>query len=271
MSLAVVRKTTQDTAVLFVLLTGAVILFEVLVVCAVGEMTGEFATVWLQKPIFKGLLRTLLGSDIVGNITPTVLVTIGFGHPVLYALTWAFLLAVCTRVTVGELDWGTADLLLTLPVSRTKVYTSVSVVWLVAGVPISAAPLAGVWIGEMLAPLPIVAVADAVFEVFADVIDQIDAIGGLTMGGDPFARRRGHAIAVVLGVLIASLFLNFLAQYWSAVDRIAFMSLLHYYRPLPVVRAETLPTADIGVLAGVALLAWLIGLWYFRQRDIPAV
>lgn len=45
----------------------------------------------------------------------------------------------------------------------------------------------------------IVAVTDAVYEVFADVLDQIDAIGGLTMGGDPVAygvaavaATRGH-------------------------------------------------------------------------------
>ena len=36
-------------------------------------------------------------------------------------------------------------------------------------------------------PDGIVAVADAVFEVFGDVLDDIDAIGGLTMGGDPVA------------------------------------------------------------------------------------
>ncbi len=48
-------------------------------------------------------------------------------------------------------------------------------------------------------PDGIVAVADAVFEVFGDVLDQIDAIGGLTMGGDPVAygvaavaATRGH-------------------------------------------------------------------------------
>ena len=48
-------------------------------------------------------------------------------------------------------------------------------------------------------PDGIVAVADAVFERFGDVLDQIDAIGGLTMGGDPVAygvaavaATRGH-------------------------------------------------------------------------------
>lgn len=48
-------------------------------------------------------------------------------------------------------------------------------------------------------PDGILAVTDAVFEVFGDVIDDIDAIGGLTMGGDPVAygvaavaATRGH-------------------------------------------------------------------------------
>ncbi len=48
-------------------------------------------------------------------------------------------------------------------------------------------------------PEGIIAVTDAVYEVFADVLDQIDAIGGLTMGGDPVAygvaavaATRGH-------------------------------------------------------------------------------
>lgn len=47
----------------------------------------------------------------------------------------------------------------------------------------------------------IVAVTDAVYEVFGDVIDDIDAIGGLTMGADPVgygvaavAATRGHQL-----------------------------------------------------------------------------
>ena len=48
-------------------------------------------------------------------------------------------------------------------------------------------------------PDGIVAVTDALYEVFGDVLDQVDAIGGLTMGGDPVAygvaavaATRGH-------------------------------------------------------------------------------
>lgn len=48
-------------------------------------------------------------------------------------------------------------------------------------------------------PDGVVAMTDAVIEVFGDVLDEIDAIGGLTMGGDPVAygvqavaATRGH-------------------------------------------------------------------------------
>jgi orotate phosphoribosyltransferase len=41
----------------------------------------------------------------------------------------------------------------------------------------------------------IIAVTDALLEVFADVVDEIDAIGGLTLGADPMA----YGVAAVAG------------------------------------------------------------------------
>ena len=50
-------------------------------------------------------------------------------------------------------------------------------------------------------PDGIIAATDAILEVFGDVIDDIDAIGGLTMGSDPVAygvaavaATRGHRL-----------------------------------------------------------------------------
>ena len=50
-------------------------------------------------------------------------------------------------------------------------------------------------------PDGVIAAADAILEVFGDVIDDIDAIGGLTMGSDPVAygvaavaATRGHQL-----------------------------------------------------------------------------
>lgn len=45
-------------------------------------------------------------------------------------------------------------------------------------------------------PEGIIAVADAIEEVFADVLDDIDAVGGLTLGADPMA----YGVSAVLAV-----------------------------------------------------------------------
>ncbi|MBU0637930.1 MAG: ABC transporter permease [Planctomycetes bacterium] len=141
MSLAIVRKTFRDTLWVFLLLTLAIVAFEMLFVRAMSVFAGEITEIWFSKEALRRLIQMMVGADLAENATPTGLMTVGFAHPLLYAFTWTLILTICTRVIAGEIDRGTADLLLTLPISRASLYVSVSLVWLVCGVPISVAPL----------------------------------------------------------------------------------------------------------------------------------
>ena len=76
----------------------------------------------------------LLSLDMQTGISVNTLLVLGLVHPFLFAVTWGFMTAICTRITVGEIDQGTADLLLTLPLSRSTIYVSTSLVWIVAAV-----------------------------------------------------------------------------------------------------------------------------------------
>lgn len=69
-------------------------------------------------------------------------------------------------------------------------------------------------------PDGIVAVADAVFEVFADVIEEIDAIGGLTMGADPVAFGVA-AVAATRGYRLRSFSVRKEAKQGGITGRIA--------------------------------------------------
>ena len=69
-------------------------------------------------------------------------------------------------------------------------------------------------------PDGIVAVADAVFEVFGDVLDQIDAIGGLTMGGDPVSFGVA-AVAATRGLRMRSFSVRKEAKQGGITGRIA--------------------------------------------------
>ena len=267
---ALVRKTFRDSWWLLILVPVAIVVFETLVVRAYREIGSEAAGFWMNRPCTRQLMRVLMGADLGASITPTVLVMIGFAHPLLHALNWLLLLTVCTRTTVGEIDRGTADVLLTLPISRASIYASVSSVWILVGVPVSLAPVLGVWIGEWLSPLWAPITFRPLFVLALNLLALYLSVGGVAMCMSSLVSRRGTAVALVLTGLLASVLLNFLASVWAAAERLAFLGLLHYYKPFTAIRGGPLPVDDLATLGAVAVVAWLSGLVCYCRRDIPA-
>lgn len=271
MNVALTRKTLRDMLPLLLIAAAGIVLFEILFMRALGEVPEELGQRWLQWPVFRRFARVLLGADFPDKISATTIITLGFVHPLVYAMTWALLLTTCTRVIVGEIDRGTADLLLALPISRARLYVSASAAWIAAGALIGVAPLCGVWLGEKCFPLWEPLYLPPLARVTANFFALYLAVGGLTMCVSSFLSRRGPAIALVLATLLLSFLLNFLAQFWKAVEQIGFLGLLHYYRPLATLRDGQWPVQDMAALVGLAVFFWSVGLWRFRRRDIPAV
>ena len=271
MNLGIIRKTTREALPLLVIMTLAIVLLESLLVGVIGDFSKELEYLWLRRPIFERFARMQLGADLGGAVTTTGLMTIGFAHPLMFAFTWVFLLTTCSRVIVGEIERGTADLLLTLPVSRGAVYTNVSVVWMAAGVPVSLAPLLGCGIGQTIFELPEPLDFSRLAILAANLFALYLAVGSATLFVSTLVSRRALAVAFVLAWLLASFLLNFLAQFWSLADGISALGVLRYYRPLPVVQTGDWPVHHIAVLLGLGAFFWGGGLWRFARRDIPAV
>lgn len=269
MNTAVLRKTARDAWWLLVFVPLAIVAFEVLLVRAFGELPPEAAAL-LERSFVKRFVTMLLGADLTAQFTATGLVTIGLAHPFVYAVTWALLLTVCTRTTVGEIDRGTADLLLTLPLSRAAVYASAALIWVPAAAAASGATLAGLALGQWLHPLWEPVDLRALRVVAVNLFALHVSVGCVTTCVASAASRRGTTTAIVLSGLLASFLLNFLATLWPAMGRVAALGPLHYYRPLVAVRTGQWPVADLAVLGAVAAVSWLAGLWCFCRRDIPA-
>jgi len=234
-----------------------------------GEFAEEITGIW-KIGFVRRFVQVLVGADLFANLTPTTIMTVGLAHPLLYVLTWSLLLTTCSRIIAGEIDRGTADLLLTLPISRVATYASVSAVWVLAGVVVSFAPLLGMWLGERLYPLSEPIELARLWIPVVNLFALNLAIGGAATLVSSVVSRRGQAVGITLAGLVGSFLLNFLAQFWSPAKEISFLGLLHYYRPLVSVRTGEWPLGDMAVLAGIAGCCWLAGLWWFSRRDIPA-
>src|SRR5262249_9225006 len=151
-----------------------------------------------------------------------------------------FILTVCTRVIVGEIDRGTADLLLTLPISRTGILATVTLLWAGVGLVFCAAPWLGICVGRAFFPRAAEIDVGVLWIPTVNLYALYLAIGCLTLAVGSFMTRRGVAIGIVLGILIAMFVLNFVTALVPAARPWGALGLLNYYRPLESIRARAL-------------------------------
>lgn len=270
MNLAILSKTWRETRVLLAIVFVAIIGFEMIFVWAVSTFAKELTEIWFKFPFLKKLIAALAGADLSSEVTLTALMSLGMAHPILYAMTWAFILTVCTRVIVGEIDRGTADLLLTLPASRGGIFAAVTLVWAIVGVAFCIAPWIGIWFGRMIFPRAAEIDVQLLWIPTANLYVLYLAIGCMTLAIGSFMTRRGVAIGIVLGVLIAMFVLNLVTALVPAARPWGVLGLLNYYRPLEAIRTRQLPNGDIATLLSFAAAMWTVGWVRFRTRDIPA-
>lgn len=268
MRLALIRKTLRDTRIPLIAAAAAIAAFEYLFVFAVDTHRDELHTYLnIIPPFAKRMMRLMAGADIFSHLTPTGLMSIGLVHPFLLAVLSVFSFAYCSRVLAGEIDAGTADLLLTLPLRRSGVYVSLTAVWAVAGLCLCTAPLLGVWIAQRFwqrGPFEMDRLAMVCVNLFALYV----SVGATSLMFSAMMSRRWRTIALLVTLMLTAFVVNFLSAIWPPAERIAFLSVLHYYQPLPTIAEDRWPLHDLSILALTALLAWLIGLVVFTRRDI---
>jgi ABC-2 type transport system permease protein len=200
-----------------------------------------------------------------------VLRTIGWVHPIVLALLWGLEIAICTRVPAGEVDHGTIDVLLGLPASRWRVYFCESLVWALAGVVVIGMGGLGSVIENLGVPADARLTASQVFRIAVNLYCLYLAVGGLALLISSLSERRGRAVAVAFGCVLASFFLSFIAQFWEPAEALVFLSVLDYYRPILILRDAAWPLNDMAALLGCAVVFWVAGGLFFAKRDICTV
>ena len=270
MNRAILTKFVRDSWITFVCVAVGCVGYVILFVWAMQSLGPQLMNFLSSVDFLKRMLELAYGISLDGDVSSNVLYAIALTHPIVLALSWGFLFATCTRTTVGEADSGTADLLLTLPVSRSEVFACSTAVWAVMGSLISLCPLLGVWLGSRLfEPTEPIVLQNFVAPSVNFLLLNL-AIGALALLVSCFVSRRVHAIAIVVALSLLFVTMNFLEPFLSFIERIRFLSLLNYYRPADAVRTGNWPIGNMASLVGIAVLMWLAALWRYSRQDVPA-
>lgn len=231
------------------------------------EVAGE----WLQLEFVQNILKGLLGTEVAGAIGPGAFDAIPWVHPIVLTLIWAQEITFCTRVPAGEVDRGTIDVLLGLPVSRVQIYLCESTVWAASGLVLIILGLLGNRLGGWLVASESGSTPSQLVIVVANLYCLYLAVGGVTWLVSSLSDRRGPAVGITFAIVLASFLLNFLAQFWGFAKAVSFLSVLNYYRPLLILRDPSWPVADMLVLTLVGASAWVVGAMVFARRNVCTV
>lgn len=224
-----------------------------------------------QLPFVKTFLGALLGTQLDDGFTARTMQAMFWVHPVVLALVWAHAILFCTRLPAGEIDRGTIDVLLGLPVSRGQVFAAEVLAWVVSGAAIIGMGFVGHRLAAPLMPAEMRPELSRALVVMMNLYCVYLAVGGLALLVSSYSDRRGRAMAGAFALVVASFLLNFVAQIWAPAKRVAFLGLLEYYRPVQILQTGEFPTAHVAVLTAVAAAATLLGGFIFSRRSICTV
>jgi hypothetical protein len=224
-----------------------------------------------QIPFVRSMLTALLGTELGEEISARTMQAFLWVHPVVLALLWAHEIAFCTRMPAGEIDRGTIDVLLSLPVSRRAVYACESIVWLVSGLLLLGMGLLGHRIAAPAMPEQMRPELSRAVLVTANLYCVYVAVGGIAFLVSALSDHRGPAMAIVFAIVLASFLLNFVAQFWDPARQIAFLSVMQYYQPARILQSGHLPIRDVAVLLLVGGSTWFLGGEVVARRSICTV
>lgn len=268
MNRGLIAKTVREVSAVTAFYGLALALVEMLIAYIVPSFATAAPQQWLSIKFVQSILKGLLGTDIGNEVGPEMMNVIPWVHPIVLALLFAHGLTLCTRMPAGEVDRGTIDVLLGLPVSRLQVYFYETVIWIGAGLFVIAIGVVGNLIGNQLAGTASPTTPRQLVVILVNGYCLYFAVGGFTWFVSAQSDRRGRAMGIAFAVVLASFLLNFLAQFGGFARQIGFLSVMHYYRPLTALHEPSWPISNMLILVAVGITFWGAGALVFMRRDI---
>jgi len=271
MNLGLIHKAVRETWASTLAFAAGLFVFELLLGLILPAFQKEFSDKFLQMEFIQKIFAALLGAEVGKVFGPAIFSMIGWAHPFVLALVWAHAIVVCTRVPAGEVDRGTLDVLLSLPVTRTTVYLSESVVFIITSLLVVGVGLGGNVVGNRISGLERAGSLGQLSLVALNLYALSLAVGGLSSLLSSVCDRRGRAMGSAFAILLASFFLSSMSTFNAIVKSASVLSLLNYFRPYRILQEQASPLGDMMVLLGVGMVLWVCGAVVFVRRDLRTV
>ncbi len=306
MTFVLVRKLLRDVRVALVVVAVLLAAFECLwakisqriIEEVLPNLLKSIDPLTLARIAFGGpgkLMQTLAGGESVNFSQALDMLSIGYVHPTIQAILCIWAVGRAAGAIAGEIDRGTMELLLAQPLARWRVILAHFCVDLIT-IPILCLSLwAGNWAGlALFGQIDPTAPANAMtlradprvfIPALCNVAALLFAVSGLTMWLSALGRFRNRVLGIAILLTLVQFLVNVIGQLWDAVGPLRPWTVFYYYQPQQIVlngiwtvpvhfpwqeAGSATPINSLAVLVSVGVVGYVLALWTFCRRDLPA-
>lgn len=303
MTWVLVRKLLRDVRVAWIVAAILLFLFQILWARITMRVTTQILTALEAAGISPDFLMRLLlnqneqgkSNEMLGQMVQAIIggenialdragdmMTVAYVHPLVMTILCIWAIGRAANAIAGEIDRGTMELLLAQPIRRSTVMLSHLLVDCVVFPTLCAAMWSGTycgtwWMGLQTARNPMQQVDPFRFlPALLAVFGLLFATSGVTMAISAMGRSRARVWGWGITVNLTMFLINVFGQIWPDVLGLLRPYTIHYYyQPQGMILTdEWYANAEmwmrLGILGAFGLGGYLIALFVFSRRDLPA-
>lgn len=238
--------------------------FYIFAVIQDADMLTQYADVVGSMP---PVIMQMFGLENAAALaTPEGFVSFGFfGYALLILAVYAVMAGL--NITANEEDEGILDMVLSLPVARSRIVLEKFLAYTLLAVIVIFIGFLGLWIGSLTSPLEIS--MGRMLESSINVIPGTLLMIALTAFVATLVRRKTTAIGIAATIIVASYFIDFIGKAVSnqLADIVRAFSFFTYYDNQAVMQ-NGLNIGNVLLLLVVTVVLVIGALWAFERRDI---
>jgi ABC-2 type transport system permease protein len=214
-------------------------------------------------------IQQFIGEEFFARFSLQGAMAFGYNHPFVLVLIGFIAIMLPSRHIAGEIEDGSLELLIALPLKRNKLMISLIVLCLSA----LALAVAGGWCGTLLGMMVFPGSRVVSFGIFLQIGLNLwllmVCVSSYTLLISSICNEGGRTATIAAVLTLLFYFVNYIARINESLHFLIPLTIFGYYEPMKIISGGSQFTRDILILGILSLLFFSAAIWHFRRRDLP--
>lgn len=243
-------------------------IFQLLMITLVVETDMlNIAKIFFSR--FPPQIQQFLGEELLAQFSINGAVAFGYNHPIVLIFLAVIAITLPARHIAGEIEGGSLELLLSLPIKRFRLAFSL---WVLSVFSLLVLIMGG-WLGTLIGLMIYPQISDlplsVIFWIGLNLWLLMLTINAYTFLFASFSREAGKVTQRAAGLTLFFYFLGYTVKLWDKASFLKPVTIFTYYQPQALAMNPNLWVKNCLILAVLIAILMIISFIQINRRDIP--